>query len=296
LIFGAIVDIEQITNLRDRYFLESEIGSGSVARVFRGYEKEAKQPVAVKVMHRPGRKRQRDAFYHGAEVTEAMSHPNIARTYEVGEAFFDGIKTPYAIMEYVPGRSLQEVLNEKGTLPSEAVVSIGADIASALSHIHSKGIMHRDIRPANILMTPDNLAVLIDFTYESNIGFEIEQQRPIGVSRVQYASPEHLQSEIAVSCASDIYSLGATLYRAAAGHAIFKGTPYKVASKHLSLKPLPLNRQVKVSSRIDGIIMQTLQKEPSTRPQASGLTAVFLYEMLKTHGWLGWYKALKTSR
>lgn len=290
------MSVEQITDLRDRYLLESEVGSGSVARVFRGYKKASGQQVAVKVMHRPGHRIQREAFYHGAKATEAVKHPNIARTYEVGEAFFDGIKAPYAVMEYVPGRSLQELLDERGILTSDAMTSVGADIASALSHIHSKGTMHRDIRPANILITPGNMAILIDFTQEANIGAEIDQKRPIGIGRVQYASPEHLQPETTVSCASDVYSLGATLYRTVAGHAPFKGEPYKVASKHLSLEPLPLNRQVKVSGRIERIIMRALQKEPGTRPQASEVTAVLVYEFLKTHGWLGGYKALKAPR
>jgi serine/threonine-protein kinase len=277
-------------DLRYRYSLEHEIGTGSVSRVLRGYDMLLERPVAVKVMRKPDHDLQRRTFEYGAKISKDVSHPNIARTYELGDGRLDGQSTPYVVMEYVPGRTLQSLADERGCLSGEAVTIIGADIACGLSHAHSRGVVHRDIKPANILITPNNIAVLIDFTAKRDIGTAIVQERPLGPGHVRYASPEHLQQEVSVGAASDVYSLGATLYRLLAGRALFGGEPLQVAYKHLLYRPTPLNRlshATQVSSRLDHIIMRSLKKAPHLRPSASEFAAVLIYEILQRYGWKG---------
>lgn len=266
---------------------------GSVSRVFRGYDRILERPVAVKVMRKPDHDRQRHTFQHGANVSSEVSHPNIARTYEIGEGQFDGRRTPYVVMEYVPGRNLQSLVDEKGNLSDETVTIIGADIASALSHAHSRGIVHRDIKPANILINPDNIAVLIDFAAERDVGTTIVQELPLGPGHTRYASPEHLQQEVGVGAASDVYSLGATLYRLAAGRALFGGEPLQVAYKHLLHHPTPLNGRIQINSGLDRIIMCSLAKAPHLRPSASEFAAVLVRELSRRYGWRSWYKILR---
>lgn len=264
-----------------------------MARVFRGYDRVSGRSVAVKIMRNPKHKLQQRTFHYGVEIAKEVSHPNVARTYEIGEARFDGQRTPYVVMEYVPGRTLQNLIDERGRLSCEEVTSIGADIASALSHAHSKGIMHQDLKPANVLLTPRNIAVLIDFTPERDIGTAIVQERSLGPGQTYYASPEHLQQEVKVGTASDVYSLGATLYRLVAGRTLFGGEPLQVAYKHLSHRPTPLNRLTEISSRLDHIIMRSLEKDPHLRPSASEFTVVLAYELLRQYGRRKWCNALR---
>lgn len=275
----GVIKTNQSGDLRNRYALEYEIARGSIARVFKGYDSTYERPVAVKVMRRPENERQRCSFQHGVKTAKKFSHPNIARTYEMGEAFLDGIETPYAVMEYVPGRTLQDLANERGGLSDAEVTNIGAGIASALSYVHSRGIVHRDIRPANILLTPGNVAVLIDFADESALPVAIQKAHPIGAGQTRYASPEHVQPQLDVSAESDVYSLGATLYRLASGRAPFRGTAAEVANKHVSHRPVPLRNLTRISGRLDQVVMGSLRKSPLQRPNASEITAILVYEL-----------------
>lgn len=218
--------------LWSRFALDREIDSGSMSRVFRGYDKILGRPVAVKILRRPQNERHRRLFLYEADIASKLSHPSIARTYEVGEGLLEGQRVPYAVMEYVPGRPLQSLINERGSLSGEEVARIGADIAFVLSHAHFEGIVHREVKPSNILITSENVAVLLDFTAERPIAAAIARatndpkvRDRLDVGIVRYASPEHLQQGAKVGPASDIYSLGATLYRLAAGRAPFGGAP-----------------------------------------------------------------------
>lgn len=277
-------------NLWSKFLLECEIGFGSMSRVFRGYDSTLGIPVAVKVLRDPQNRQHWKMFLEEADISSELSHPCIVQTYEVGEGLLEGQRVPYTVMEYVPGRSLQSLINERGSLSGSEVAEVGADIASALAHVHSNGIVHRDIKPSNILITPENVAVLLDFTVERPIAAAIawatrhsQARERFDVSVVRYSSPEQLQQGVTIGPASDIYSLGVTLYRLVAGRVPFVGAPLEVAHKHIARRPVPPKELVQVSDRLNHIIIQSLKKDPSLRPDASELATILIYELLQRY-------------
>jgi serine/threonine protein kinase len=286
--------VRETEDLREAYAIESEIGSGSIARVFQGYDRTSGEKVAVKVMHNPSHKRQRIAFQYEAERLGCVKHPNIARVYRAGEGLFDGRMTPYVVMEYVPGNSWQSLINTRGRVSDEEALRVGADLASALSHVHSRGIVHRDIKPANILLDErNNVAVLTDFSQERDIGFTIAKERLPGSGQTRYASPEHLQQGVRVGPASDVYCLGATLYRLVAERALFGGDPLQVANKHLRRKPIPLTNLTRVNRRLNDTVMKALQKAPHLRPSANEFATALIYELCRGYLPRRWRRALR---
>lgn len=279
-------------NLWSKFSLEREIGFGSMSQVFRGYDATLGLPVAVKILRDPQNDRHRRIFLQEGNITSDLSHPSIARTYGVGEGLLEGQRVPYVVMEYITGTSLQSLINERGSLSGREVTSIGADIASALSYAHSRDVAHREVKPSNILITPEKVAVLLDFTAERwpPISAVIEQAKELpqarelspGVGILRYASPEQLRQG-RVGPVSDVYSLGATLYRLAAGRAPFGGDPLQMVHKHLAQPPVPLKKLAQVSDRLNYAIMRSLEKKPHLRPSASELTAILIYDLLQRH-------------
>lgn len=282
-------DAPGIETLWSRFALEREIGSGSMSKVFREYDKVLGVPVAVKVLRDPQNRRHWKMFLEEADISSELSHPCIVQTYEVGEGLLEGQRVPYTVMEYVSGVSLQSLIDEKGSLSGREVAEVGADIASALAYAHSKGVLHRDVKPSNILITPGNVAVLLDFTAERPIAAAVARsmsgrtRERLGVGRVRHTSPEQLQLEVGVGSASDIYSLGATLYQLVAGRPLFGGASLEVAQKHIEQRPTPLKKIAHVSDRLNNTIMRTLEKDPSLRPSASELASILAYDLLQRY-------------
>jgi len=263
-----------VTRFAQRFVLEREIGAGGMARVFLGRDEVLDRPVAVKIL----RFRHTDSdvgarFSREGRTAARLSHPNIVQVYDAGEGEFEGQNASYIVMEYVSGGDLSKLINDRGTIPPDDLVKLGEAVASGLAHAHERGIIHRDIKPHNILIDENGRPKLTDFGIARALDATTSNHTRTGayLGTALYSAPEQLQGE-KVTPKSDIYSLGATLYQAATGKPPFSGTPISVANQHVS-KPPPSPRELNaaIGGELEDLILACLAKDPDDRPTAEEL-------------------------
>lgn len=249
--------------------LEREIGSGGMARVFLGRDAVLERPVAIKIL-KPGHDDTDIAsrFRREGRTAARLSHPNIVQVYDAGEDAFDGREASYIVMEYVPGGDLKSLLDEKGCLSNEELAQFGAGVAAGLVHAHEKGVVHRDVKPHNVLLDDRDRPKLSDFGIARALDATQATRTGSYLGTALYSSPEQLRGE-KVTSKSDVYSFGVTFYQAATGETPFEGSPITVAHKHVSEPPTPpreLNGAV--SEDLDTLILDCMSKDPARRPTA----------------------------
>ena len=254
----------------DRFVLESELGSGGMARVFLGRDEVLDRPVAVKLLNPAhGGTDIGDRFEREGRTAARLAHPNIVQVYDAGEAEFNGRETSYIVMEYVPGGDLKALIDQQGRLPDSELAGLGGEVCAGLAHAHERGVIHRDIKPHNILLDENGHAKVTDFGIARALDATQATRTGSFLGTAMYSSPEQLQGQ-KVTPKSDIYSLGATLYQAATGEPPFAGgTPIEVASQHVSKTPAPpRERGSDVSEDLEALILSCLAKDPDDRPTA----------------------------
>jgi serine/threonine-protein kinase len=237
-----------------------------MARVFLGWDERLRRQVAVKILHAAYAETDVGLrFQWEARTSAGLSHPNIVPVYDASETEFEGHVVSYIVMEYLPGGDLYARIAKRGRFPQEEVAQIGAQVAAGLAYAHKQGVTHRDVKPHNILMDRHGSLKLTDFgiARASDAAEATETGTFLGSAR--YASPEQLRGET-ITPASDMYSLGVTLYQAVVGRLPFEGAPLEVAYSHVSEKPLPPKKRALVSSKLDALILRCLEKCPSQRP------------------------------
>jgi len=253
----------------------AKIGEGGMGAVYRAYDEVLHRDVAVKVVRKDS---QMDSsasknLLQEARASSSLGHPNICTIYEVGETDGD----LYIVMELLEGKTLREMCGELG-LPPESVLRYGAQIASALARAHDRGIIHRDLKTANIVITSDGLAKVLDFGLAKRLGgglFEgptrslASLENVSGVSgTLPYMAPETLRGETADS-RSDLWALGVVLYEAACGHLPFQGrTGFEISSS--IMREIPAALGPPVPPGLWAIIQRCLAKEPAQRYQRAG--------------------------
>lgn len=249
--------------LGGRYKLIEKIGSGGMADVYLATDETLGRKVAIKLLH-PQYAHEENfiaRFRREAQSAANLSHPNIVSVYDWGA---EG-STYYLVMEHLTGRTLKELINESAPLSETTIVDIGRKIASALAFAHRNGIVHRDIKPQNIIITGDNAVKVTDFGIARSISSTMTQTGSI-MGTAQYLSPEQAQGG-SVSSASDIYSLGIVLYEMATGRVPFTGdSAVAVALKHVHEAPKPpreLNPELSVP--LNSAILRAIAKHPSDR-------------------------------
>ena len=232
-----------------RFELIDKIGQGGMGSVFKAREADRDRVVALKVLSpRLARSDEFVArFRREARAAARLNHPNIVAAIDVGED--QGFH--YFAMEFVEGESLADLLGREGRLPEARALAIAADVARALDHAHTHGIVHRDIKPDNILLGADGTVHVADFGLAKPIGSGAppgERERFVGTP--SYVAPEQLRSQADIDCRADIFSLGVTLFQMLTGELPFKGaTPIAVAAAILT-EPLPSVRSVRSDVRI----------------------------------------------
>ena len=255
--------------LGGRYEIIEKIGNGGMATVYRATDKVLKRDVAVKIL--------RDEFTTDEEFikrfeVEAQSaarltHPNIVSIYDVGvEDNFN-----YIVMELIRGKTLKEIiLEEKGPLPWKWSVNVAIQIASALETAHRNNIIHRDIKPHNIIITEDGIAKVTDFGIAKAVSNSTITAFGTTIGSVHYFSPEHARGGF-TDAKSDLYSLGVVLYEMVTGKVPFDAdTPVSVALKHMQEKPEePIEVNPNVPMAVNKIIMKALQKDTNLRYQTA---------------------------
>jgi eukaryotic-like serine/threonine-protein kinase len=259
-----------VIRFADRFVLENELGSGGMAHVFLGRDEVLDRPVAVKLLNPThGGTDIGDRFEREGRTAARLAHPNIVQVYDAGEAEFDGKETSYIVMEYVPGGDLKELIDQKGRLSGPELARLGDEVCAGLAHAHERGVIHRDIKPHNILLDENGHAKVTDFGIARALDMTQATRTGSFLGTAMYSSPEQLQGH-KVTPKSDIYSLGATLYQAATGKPPFSGdTPIEVASQHVSKTPTsPRERGADVSGDLEALILSCLAKDPDERPSA----------------------------
>lgn len=207
-----------------------------------------------------------DRFRNEAQAVARLSHPNIVGIYDVGEE--NGIH--YIVMEYIEGRNLKEVIHEKGALPVNEAVNIAKQICDALSHAHENGIIHRDIKPHNILLANNGRVKVTDFGIARAVTASTITQHGTILGSVHYISPEQAKGQPATA-QSDLYSAGVVLYEMLTGKVPFEAdTPVSVALKHIQEKPaIPSTVNPQVTPELDKVILRAMEKDPGLRYQTA---------------------------
>jgi serine/threonine protein kinase/beta-lactam-binding protein with PASTA domain len=257
-----------LVTLDGRYHIVDRIAAGGMGEVFRAHDAVLAREVAIKVLHRPLAADQGfvDRFRREARAAAVLSHPNIVAVHDWGAV--DGIY--YMVMEYVRGQSLREVLNAEGVLAPAQAADALLQTLSALDHAHRHGIVHRDMKPENIMVTRDGVAKVADFGLARAYADAQITHAGHVTGTVQYLAPEQLQGEPA-DPRTDLYSLGVVTYELLTGRIPFDGeTPMAIAYKHLrDPVPPPSRRNPSVPPGLDGWVASMTEKDRELRPESA---------------------------
>lgn len=235
-----------------------------MARVYLARDRFLARQVAVKILH-PSLSRDKrflTRFRREAEAAAALNHPHIVGVYDVGS---DG-DLYYIIMEYVEGLDLKELLLQHGALPARRAADIGAQVASALAYAHHRGVVHRDIKPHNIMVAPSGLVKVADFGIARLLSSVSVGDDASRTGTAQYFSPEQAQGK-EVTVRSDLYSLGVTLYECVTGFVPFPGdNSVTLAMAHVNDEPVkPSVLHTDVPPGLEAIILRAMAKNPRDR-------------------------------
>jgi eukaryotic-like serine/threonine-protein kinase len=254
--------------LNGRYEIAELLGQGGMARVFRGTDTVLGRSVAVKVLS--PQYAQDDQFVarfrREAQAAAGLNHPNIVSVYDTGSQG----DVHFIVMEYVEGRTLRDVIRQEGPLLPERVAEIGQAVSRALASAHQAGLVHRDIKPGNIMLTRDGEVKVMDFGIARTSTGDTLTQTAAVLGTASYLSPEQAQGS-SVDARSDIYSLGCVLYEMLTGRAPFTGdSPVAIAYKHVREDPVPPGRiNPDVPDSLEAVVMKAMAKNPENRYQTA---------------------------
>ncbi|MDQ4095474.1 MAG: Stk1 family PASTA domain-containing Ser/Thr kinase, partial [Actinomycetota bacterium] len=254
-----------------RYEVIGRAGSGGMAEVYRARDELLGREVAVKVLNErlSGDRTFVERFRREAQAAANLNHPNIVSLYDFGA---DG-NTYYIVMEYIDGRPLADIIQAEGPLMPERAAEIGVDVARALERAHNANLIHRDVKPSNIMLNSSGQTKVTDFGIARAMGGDGEQtmtQTGMVIGTAAYLSPEQAQGT-PVDQRSDVYALGCVLYEMLAGTPPFTGdTPLSVAYRHVRENPQPPSAvNPDVPRAFDAIVMKALAKNPDNRYQSA---------------------------
>jgi serine/threonine-protein kinase len=258
----------------DRYEVGRLLGYGGMAEVHLGRDTRLNRSVAIKILRSDLARDPsfQTRFRREAHSAGSLNHPNIVAVYDTGEDHGPDGTTPYIVMEYVDGRTLRDVLSTEGHLDPRRAMQVVAEVCSALDFSHRNGIIHRDIKPGNVMITKAGAIKVMDFGIARAVadGAATVTQTASVVGTAQYLSPEQARGE-AVDARSDVYSTGCLLYELLTGQPPFQGdSPVAVAYQHVRESPaVPSSVVPSIPRAVDSIVMKALAKNPLNRYQTA---------------------------
>lgn len=248
----------------NRYEIIEKIGNGGMATVYKARCTILNRYVAVKVLREEFTTDEEfiKRFNTEAQAAASLTHPNIVSVFDVGQEY----NIYYIVMELIQGKTLKQIIAEEGALPWKWSVNIAIQICSALEVAHKNGIVHRDIKPHNIIITEDGIAKVTDFGIAKAVSNSTITAFGTTIGSVHYFSPEHARGGY-TDAKSDIYSLGVVMYEMVTGKVPFDAdTPVSVALKHMQeepIEPIKLNSRIPVA--VNQIILKAMKKDASLR-------------------------------
>ncbi|MET9130655.1 Stk1 family PASTA domain-containing Ser/Thr kinase [Streptomyces antibioticus] len=257
-----------------RYQLRDLLGEGGMASVHLAYDSVLDRQVAIKTLHTElGREQAfRERFRREAQAVAKLTHTNIVSVFDTGEDDLGGLTTPYIVMEYVEGRPLGSVLDEdvrqQGAMPADKALKITADVLAALEISHEMGLVHRDIKPGNVMMTKRGVVKVMDFGIARAMQSGVTSMTQTGmvVGTPQYLSPEQALGR-AVDARSDLYSVGIMLFQLVTGRLPFDAdSPLAIAYAHVQEEPVaPSSINRALPPAVDALVARALKKNPNER-------------------------------
>jgi eukaryotic-like serine/threonine-protein kinase len=260
--------------LGERYEIGGVLGRGGMAEVHRGRDLRLGREVAVKVLrHDLARDPSFQVrFRREAQASASLNHPAIVAVYDTGEDRTATGATPYIVMEYVEGETLRDVLRREGQLTPERAMALSADICGALDFSHRNGIVHRDVKPGNVMITPQGTVKVMDFGIARAVSDSAATMTSTAavIGTAQYLSPEQARGE-GVDARSDVYSMGCVLFELVTGAPPFTGdSPVSVAYQHVREDPrLPSSINPNIPPELDAIVLKAMSKNPANRYQSA---------------------------
>ena len=251
------------------YKVLGKLGEGAMATVFKAKQISLDRTVAIKILPRKFSSNPQfiERFYAEGRAAAALNHPNIVQAFDVGKAG----EYHYFVMEFVDGRTVYDDIVKHKRFSEQEAIDIVIQVAEALQHAHEKGLVHRDVKPKNIMLSSDGVVKLADMGLARAISdkeaAEAEAGKAFGTP--YYISPEQIRGEVNIGAPADIYSLGATMYHMVTGNVPFDGkNPSAVMHKHLKTELVPPDHvNPKLSAGVSEIIEMMMQKSPRARYQ-----------------------------
>jgi hypothetical protein len=261
--------------LADRYELGQVLGQGGMARVHQGLDRQLGRQVAIKVLAPPfDRDREFvERFRREARAAAGLSHPNIVAVFDSGSD--DG--THFIVTELVEGETLADRLRRDGPMPPADAVAVAVDIARALAAAHTRGLIHRDIKPGNVMLLPDGRVKVVDFGIARAAGSDTLTNTGVVLGSTAYLSPEQAGGQ-PVDERADLYSLGCVLYEMLTGHVPFRAdTPIATMYRHVNEDAPPPSTIAPVQPELEDVVLLCLEKDPKRRfASAAELEAALL--------------------
>ncbi|MCK2245137.1 MULTISPECIES: Stk1 family PASTA domain-containing Ser/Thr kinase [unclassified Crossiella] len=261
--------------LSNRYELGETLGYGGMSEVHKGRDVRLGRDVAVKVLRADlARDPQFQLrFRREAQNAASLNHPAIVAVYDTGETQTEYGPLPYIVMEFVDGKTLRDIVKTEGPLPARRAMEVMADVCAALDFSHRHGIVHRDVKPANVMITKSGAVKVMDFGIARAVhdGQAAVTQTAAVIGTAQYLSPEQARGE-AVDARSDVYATGCVLFELMTGEPPFTGdSPVAVAYQHVREDPRsPSQVNPQVPAVLDAIVLKAMSKNPANRYQSAG--------------------------
>jgi serine/threonine protein kinase len=264
-----------------RYQLRDLLGEGGMASVHLAYDSVLDRQVAIKTLHTElGREQAfRERFRREAQSVAKLTHTNIVSVFDTGEDELDEMTTPYIVMEYIEGKPLGSVLDadiqQYGAMPADKALKVTADVLAALEISHEMGLVHRDIKPGNVMMTKRNVVKVMDFGIARAMQSGVTSMTQTGmvVGTPQYLSPEQALGR-GVDARSDLYSVGIMLFQLVTGRLPFEAdSPLAIAYAHVQEEPVaPSSINRSLPPAVDALVARALKKNPNERfPNAEAM-------------------------